>query len=70
MSDFLTKCLNIWALEADNAYIDVEIWQDCGTDKTLEDMRGQPCYIGLDLSSGSDPSTIGLDFPLPDGRVI
>lgn len=68
LSDFLTKCLNIWALETDNAYIDVEAWQDCGTDKTLENMRGQPCYVGLDLSSGGDLTTIGLDFPLPDGR--
>lgn len=67
LRDFMTKRLNIWVKDADNQYIDVAAWENCASDKTLEDTRGRSCYVGLDLSSGGDLSTFALDFP-PENR--
>ena len=63
--NFLTKTLNQWVTNgSDNSFIDAEKWRDCGTDKTLEDIRGRECYFGIDLSSGGDLTSIALVFPL------
>lgn len=62
LRDFMTKRLNIWVQQADNQYIDVGAWQKCGTDKTLEAFRGKPCFVGLDLSSGGDLTSVALEF--------
>lgn len=64
LSDFLTKCMNVWVQDADNQYIDVEKWKECGSGRTLEDMRGKPCFVGLDLSSGGDLTTLSLEFEI------
>lgn len=35
-------------------------WDDCGDDYTLDDLQGQPCWIGMDLSSVCDMSAVVL----------
>lgn len=67
LTDFKIKSLNLWAYDADKKYLDPEKWVACGTDKTLADMRGRKCYVGLDLSSGGDLTTLSLEFPLDNG---
>lgn len=62
--NFETKSLNIWVQASDTQYLDVEKWMQCGTDRTLEDMRGRECYLGLDLSEGGDLTSAVLEFPL------
>lgn len=64
LRNFMTKSLNIWVQLSDTEYIPPEQWAECATDMTLEDMRGRECYLGLDLSSGGDLTSGGLDFPL------
>lgn len=64
LRDFMTKRLNIWVQFADNQYMNIEKWKACGSEMTLEDMRGKECYLGLDLSSGGDLTSGALDFPL------
>lgn len=66
LRDFLTKCLNMWVENTDDQFINVEKWQKCGNDKTLEDFRGRSCKVGLDLSSGGDLTTLALEFEEPD----
>jgi phage terminase large subunit-like protein len=68
LRDFLTKRLNVWVQQTDNQYMSAEVWQKCGTSQGLESMRGQRCYVGLDLSSGGDLTSLALEFPLDDGR--
>lgn len=63
LRDFLTKSLNMWVENTDDQFINSEKWQKCGSDRTLEDFRGRECYVGLDLSSGGDLTTIALEFP-------
>lgn len=69
LADFLCKRLNMWVQDADNQYINPDDWKACGTDLTLEDMRGKRCYLGIDLSSGGDLTSIALLFPLDDGKI-
>lgn len=62
LRDFLTKSLNMWTLNTDDMFIDLEKWKNCETEKKLEDFRGRECWVGLDLSSGGDLTTVALEF--------
>ncbi|NNG66141.1 terminase large subunit [Caldanaerobacter subterraneus] len=64
LRNFMTKTLNMWVEFKNNEYIDLEKWKACASDMTLEDMMGKECYVGLDLSSGGDLTSIALEFPL------
>ena len=67
LRDFLTKCLNMWVKNTDDQYIDPEAWKACGTERKLKDIveaGHTECYVGLDLSSGGDLTTLALEFPL------
>lgn len=69
LRDFLIKSLNMWVQNTDDNFIDVDKWKDCADTRTLEDFRGKTCYVGLDLSSGGDLTTIALEFPEEDERL-
>ena len=68
--NFLTKSLNRWVTYRGSAYIDAEKWKACGCDLKLEDMRGRECYLGIDLSSGGDLTSIALVFPPTDDDKV
>nr|DAO06141.1 MAG TPA: Terminase large subunit [Caudoviricetes sp.] len=70
LMDFLTKWLNRWVTYKEDMLVDVERFKACACDLTLEDMRGRACYLGIDLSSGGDLTSIALLFPLDDGRAF
>lgn len=61
--NFLTKSLNQWVTWSGGAWLDAEKWRDCACDTKLADMRGRDCYLGIDLSSGGDLTSIALVFP-------
>lgn len=63
MINFLTKSLNRWVTYSGGAWLDAEKWRDCASDLKLSDMRGKECYLGIDLSSGGDLTSIALIFP-------
>lgn len=62
LRDFLTKSLNMWVQNTDDQFILADKWQKCGSKRTLEDMKGRSCWVGLDLSSGGDLTTYSLEF--------
>lgn len=64
LSEYVTKTLNFWYRDSNRDFIDFAAWKKCGT--TL-DLTGRSCYIGLDLSSGGDLTTIGFNFETDDG---
>ena len=71
LRDFLTKCLNMWVKNTDDQFIAPDAWMACGSDRTLMDIVGAgftDCWVGLDLSSGGDLTTLALEFPLGNGR--
>lgn len=70
LADFLTKSLNMWVKNTDNQFIDPDAWKACGSDRTIQEIADsgiRDCWVGIDLSSGGDLTTIALEFPLPDG---
>ena len=71
LRDFLTKCLNMWVKNTDDQFIDPDAWKDCGTERRLADIveaGHRECWVGLDLSSSGDLTTLALEFPLGGGR--
>ncbi len=64
LRDFLVKQLNKWIQWSNSVYIkDIQAWRILGTNRTLDDFRGKKCYVGIDLSSGGDLTSIALVFP-------
>lgn len=71
LADFLCKSLNMWVKNTDDQFIDPDAWKSCGSERKLADVVAaghRDCWVGLDLSSGGDLTTIALEFPLGDGR--
>lgn len=71
LRDFLTKCLNMWVKNTDDQFIDPDAWAACSSDRTLVDITEagyRDCWVGLDLSSGGDLTTLSLEFPMDGGR--
>ena len=67
--NFMTKTLNIWVTTSGSTYIDAEKWAQCGTARSLKECRGSECYLGVDLSSGGDLTSLALVFPLGADRA-
>lgn len=64
LRDFIVKQLNKWVQWTNEVYIsDMTIWNNSAVKKTLQDFRKQKCYVGLDLSSGGDLTSIAFVFP-------
>lgn len=71
LADFLCKSLNLWVQNTDLQFVKPDDWETCGSDRTLQDIVDaghRDCWVGLDLSSGGDLTTLALEFPLEDGR--
>lgn len=71
LRDFLTKCLNMWVKNTDNQYIDPDAWKECGSERRLAEIVEagyRDCWVGLDLSSGGDLTTMAMEFPMEDGK--
>ena len=62
LKDYIIKDLNLWCESSDNQYIDADKWSQCGSNRTLNDFIGCECFVGLDLSSGGDLTTLALEF--------
>lgn len=62
LRDFITKCLNMWVQNTDDLFLNPDKWKACESDLTLENYRGKSAWVGLDLSSGGDLTTVHLEF--------
>lgn len=70
LRDFIVKQLDLWIQWTDDVYIkDIKFWEQGATGKTLENFRGKKCYVGLDLSSGGDLTSLALVFPFEENGV-
>lgn len=64
LRDFIVKQLNMWIQWTNDVYIkDMSVWNSAEVKKTLADFRKHKCYVGLDLSSGGDLTSIAIVFP-------
>lgn len=58
--------LNQWTEQAVR-WIPMHAWDECRDEIALDDMRGLPCFAGLDLASTRDVCALSLIFPHDDG---
>lgn len=76
MGDFKRFCLNIWSNESAEPAIDIETWDACCREditnhpdprrlrkESLEQLKGRPCFAGVDLAPKLDTSALVLVFP-------
>jgi phage terminase large subunit-like protein len=68
MRNFLTKHLDVWVNQKENGYLSMEKWKKCGG--KLPDLAGAECWIGLDLSSKLDLTSVGFEFKVGETFVV
>jgi len=61
-NDVKTKNFNIWT-QAVTRWITDEQWMACAGEVDLESLKGRPAYLGMDLSSTQDLTSVCLCFP-------
>lgn len=67
--NFMTKHLNYWVTNGVGGFVDLQKFKECESDVTVEEMKGKECYLGIDLSSGGDLTSISLVFPLEHEKI-
>lgn len=68
LANFQTKSLNMWVTYTGGALIPPESWAACACDKELSDFVGKQAFLGIDLSSGGDLTSIVLIIPEENGK--
>lgn len=63
MDNFMIKHMNMW-IERKDAYFPLDRWGE----KSLPELESKDCYIGIDLSSKIDLTSVTAIFPLGDGE--
>ena len=76
---YKTKHLNIW-VGAKAAWMNMLAYQVCRKDISIEDLKGERCYVGIDLASKIDVASMLAYFPdsghvfakhyLPEDRIL
>lgn len=70
MRNFLTKNMNIWVDAKDDGYMEMNKWRNKNIIKVKDsiDLKQFPVWLGLDLSTTTDLSSIGKVFRLDEGK--
>ena len=63
MIAFLTKVLNMWVQAKDNGYMDMAKWKACEVKELPIDVTGCPVYVGFDVSSKIDLTSVAFIIP-------
>jgi phage terminase large subunit-like protein len=66
---FLRYRLNVWT-EAENAWIEIDLWNKNKVDFDEKELEGKVCYAGLDLASTDDTTAIVYVFPEKHGDEV
>jgi phage terminase large subunit-like protein len=59
----------LW-VDSDKAWLNMDRWRECPNDIDKEELKGQVCFGGLDLSHVKDLSTFVLWFPLQQALLV
>lgn len=63
MIAFMTKVLNIWVSASNNGYMDMKKWKACEVKELPIDLKGRPVYVGFDMSSKIDLTSVAFIVP-------
>ena len=69
MIAFMTKVLNIWVSAANNGYMDMKKWKACEVKELPIDLKGRPVYIGFDMSSKIDLTSVAFIVPFQTDKL-
>lgn len=69
MIAFLTKMLNMWVQQKENGYMNMEKWKKCEAKKLPIDIKGKPVYVGFDMSSKIDLTSVAFVIPYRNGKL-
>ena len=69
MVAFLTKMLNMWVQQKENGYMNMEKWKKCEVKKLPIDIKGKPVYVGFDMSSKIDLTSVAFVIPYRNGKL-
>lgn len=61
LNNFKVKHLNIWTNSA-SPFFNIDRWDECSENISIEDFKGHPCWVGIDLSSKIDLTTFSYVF--------
>lgn len=72
MTSFLTKNMNLWVQAKANGFMDLKKWNECGLKEgeSLPNLTGKPVYIGIDLSSTIDLTSVSYLIPIGEGKFV
>lgn len=62
--------LGIWQEQNEDPWLDMAVYDEGARDFDLDALRGEPCFVGVDLGFTEDLAAIVAAFPRPDGTVI
>nr|DAX53228.1 MAG TPA: Large Terminase [Caudoviricetes sp.] len=63
MIAFQTKVLNIWVAAKQNGYMDMQKWKACEVERFPIGLKGRPVYVGFDMSSKIDLTSVSFIVP-------
>jgi phage terminase large subunit-like protein len=63
MTAFMTKVLNMWVQAKNNGYMDMAKWKACEVKELPIDITGRPVYVGFDMSSKIDLTSVAFIVP-------
>ena len=73
LNSFLRRELNMWT-QGETKWMDMDVWRACTGDvpanKLPEELKGEICFGGLDLSSTSDLTAELLVFPKIENKIL
>ena len=68
MTSFLTKCMDVWVQAKEKGYMDMEKWKMCQAEELPIDIKGQPVYVGFDMSAKIDLTAVAFVIPFLSGE--
>nr|DAS07320.1 MAG TPA: Large Terminase [Caudoviricetes sp.] len=63
MIAFQTKVLNVWVAAKQNGYMDMQKWKACEVERFPIELKGRPVYVGFDMSSKIDLTSVSFIVP-------
>jgi phage terminase large subunit-like protein len=68
MRNFLTKHMDIWVNQREFSYMNMDHWKICAGE--FPELHGKEVYVGCDLASKDDLTSVGFEFFIDDKYFI
>lgn len=69
MTAFLTKMMDVWVQARESGYMNMAKWKACEVTSYPIDTRGMPVYVGFDMSSKIDLTSVAFVIPFQTDQL-